>query len=62
MIKRKWAFVVAVIFSLFAIYKLFTGSVADPNMPAAYNTGGLLGTLFFPVLFFVIAFFPKKNK
>lgn len=62
MIKRKWAFVIGIILSLSTIYSLFTGSTADPNMPAAYNIGGLIGTVFFPAIFFVVAFLPKKNK
>lgn len=55
-IQRKWAFVLAIIFLIVAIKSLMTGF--DLSNP--YGMGQLFGTIFFPALFFYIAFKKKK--
>ena len=57
-IQRKWALIVAIILTVASISQLAKGI----NLSDSYGVGSVIGTIFFPVLFYVLAFKKKKRK
>ena len=57
-IQRKWALVLAVLFTLAAVRQLIDDGI---NISDSYGVGSLVGTFFFPALFYYLAF-KKKRK
>lgn len=62
MIKRKWAFVLSIFFTIFSISKFFSGTITNSTDPLMYNLGSTLSAVLFPIVFFVIAFLSKKEE
>ncbi|MDC2863666.1 MULTISPECIES: hypothetical protein [unclassified Bacillus (in: firmicutes)] len=58
LIQRKWALVVAILFTISSIKDLAGGNIER----GPYGTGQLLGILLIPTLFYVLAFKKKKEK
>ncbi|MEI5993938.1 hypothetical protein [Candidatus Enterococcus mansonii] len=57
-VQRKWALVVAIIFTMSSIAQVAKGiDVSD-----SYGLGGLIGLFFFPAIFYYLAFKKKKGK
>lgn len=57
-IQRKWAFVVAILFTLASINQLASGDIES----GPYGGGQLLGCILIPVCLYVLAFKKKKAK
>ncbi|HDR7613825.1 TPA: hypothetical protein QCX47_005637 [Bacillus mycoides] len=58
LIQRKWALVVAILFTISSIMHLAGGDIkVDP-----YGTGELLADFLIPIFFYVLAFKKKKEK
>ncbi|EEM02719.1 MULTISPECIES: hypothetical protein [Bacillus] len=58
LIQRKWALVVAILFTISSIMQLAGGDIKG----GPYGKGQLLAYFLIPILFYVLAFKKKKEK
>ncbi|MBO0466071.1 hypothetical protein IGL98_000251 [Enterococcus sp. DIV0840] len=57
-VQRKWALVIAVLFTLGAINQLVKGM----DLSESYGAGSLVSLIAFPAIFYYLAFKKKKEK